>query len=155
MRGINHPSIVKLHHFFESEEHYFLILECEYPFDMLYVYIINMYISNGRGRTLPPNCEAHVFQWEPRTTCYPSSSARNKIPSRRTRCSPSVCTWPYIYIRDEADLEIVTLNLKIFYSRGFLSFLQRIRSIVLTMKRRKTRENLYRGVEGVVLVGSK
>lgn len=27
MRGTNHPSIVKLLQFFESEEHYFLVLE--------------------------------------------------------------------------------------------------------------------------------
>ena len=27
MRGINHPSIVKLLQFFESPEHYFLVLE--------------------------------------------------------------------------------------------------------------------------------
>ena len=27
MRGINHPSIVKLLSFFESAEHYFLVLE--------------------------------------------------------------------------------------------------------------------------------
>ena len=30
MRGINHPSIVKLLGFFESPEHYFLILERAY-----------------------------------------------------------------------------------------------------------------------------
>ncbi len=30
MRGINHPSIVKLLQFFESEEHYFLVLEREF-----------------------------------------------------------------------------------------------------------------------------
>lgn len=30
MRGINHPSIVKLLSFSESQEHYFLVLECEY-----------------------------------------------------------------------------------------------------------------------------
>lgn len=29
MRGINHPSIVKLLSFFESAEHYFLVLECK------------------------------------------------------------------------------------------------------------------------------
>jgi len=29
MRGIDHPGIVKLVSFFESDEHYFLILECE------------------------------------------------------------------------------------------------------------------------------
>lgn len=29
MRGIDHPGIVKLLNFFESEEHYFLILECK------------------------------------------------------------------------------------------------------------------------------
>ena len=29
MRGINHPSIVKLYAFFESPDHYFLILERE------------------------------------------------------------------------------------------------------------------------------
>ena len=29
MRGINHPSIVKLNSFFESPEHYFLVLECK------------------------------------------------------------------------------------------------------------------------------
>lgn len=29
MRGINHPSIVKLQLFFESPEHYFLVLERE------------------------------------------------------------------------------------------------------------------------------
>ena len=27
MRGVNHQSIVKLHQFFESDEHYFLVLE--------------------------------------------------------------------------------------------------------------------------------
>lgn len=31
MRGIDHDSIVKLLGFFESEEHYFLILEREWP----------------------------------------------------------------------------------------------------------------------------
>lgn len=30
MRGINHPGIVKLLQFFESEEHYFLVLEREF-----------------------------------------------------------------------------------------------------------------------------
>lgn len=29
MRGIDHPGIVKLVSFFESEEHYFLVLERE------------------------------------------------------------------------------------------------------------------------------
>lgn len=29
MRGIDHPSIVRLLQFFESDEHYFLVLECE------------------------------------------------------------------------------------------------------------------------------
>lgn len=29
MRGINHPSIVKLLSFSESNEHYFLVLECK------------------------------------------------------------------------------------------------------------------------------
>ena len=29
MRGIDHPGIVKLLGFFESDEHYFLVLECE------------------------------------------------------------------------------------------------------------------------------
>jgi hypothetical protein len=29
MRGIDHPGVVKLIGFFESEEHYFLILECK------------------------------------------------------------------------------------------------------------------------------
>ena len=29
MRGIDHPGIVKLVSFFESDEHYFLILECK------------------------------------------------------------------------------------------------------------------------------
>lgn len=28
MRGLNHPSIVKLLAFSESEEHFFLVLEC-------------------------------------------------------------------------------------------------------------------------------
>ena len=28
MRGTNHPSIVKLLSFFESDEYYFLVLEC-------------------------------------------------------------------------------------------------------------------------------
>lgn len=31
MRGIDHQSIVKLNSFFESEEHYFLVLERMYP----------------------------------------------------------------------------------------------------------------------------
>lgn len=30
MRGLNHPTIVKLLSFFETEEHFFLVLECEY-----------------------------------------------------------------------------------------------------------------------------
>lgn len=34
MRGIDHPGIVKLISFFESEEHYFLVLERE-PVDLL------------------------------------------------------------------------------------------------------------------------
>lgn len=29
MRGIDHPGIVRLLQFFESDEHYFLVLECE------------------------------------------------------------------------------------------------------------------------------
>ncbi len=29
MRGIDHPGIVRLLEFFESDEHYFLVLECE------------------------------------------------------------------------------------------------------------------------------
>jgi len=30
MRGLNHTSIVKLLSFSESEEHFFLVLECKY-----------------------------------------------------------------------------------------------------------------------------
>jgi hypothetical protein len=30
MRGIDHPGIVKLISFFESDEHYFLVLECKW-----------------------------------------------------------------------------------------------------------------------------
>lgn len=32
MRQINHPSIVRLISFSESDEHYFLVLECEFLF---------------------------------------------------------------------------------------------------------------------------
>lgn len=35
MRGIDHPGVVKLLNFFESDEHYFLILECKSPHDSL------------------------------------------------------------------------------------------------------------------------
>lgn len=30
MRGTDHPGVIKLLLFFESEEHYFLVLECEF-----------------------------------------------------------------------------------------------------------------------------
>jgi serine/threonine protein kinase len=30
MRGTNHPNIIKLISFSESDEHYFLVLECKY-----------------------------------------------------------------------------------------------------------------------------
>lgn len=30
MRGTSHPSIVKLYAFSESQEHYFLVMECVY-----------------------------------------------------------------------------------------------------------------------------
>ena len=33
MRGINHPSVVKLHSFFESTEYYFLVLERKWGSD--------------------------------------------------------------------------------------------------------------------------
>ena len=32
MRGISHPSVVKLISFSESPEHYFLVLERKFPF---------------------------------------------------------------------------------------------------------------------------
>lgn len=37
MRGLNHPSIVKLLAFSESDEHFFLVLECtpSIPVDLL------------------------------------------------------------------------------------------------------------------------
>jgi hypothetical protein len=54
MRGINHPSIVKLLSFSESPEHYYLVLECTqlYRVD---VYRLTLFPSNGWWRNLPPD----------------------------------------------------------------------------------------------------
>ena len=40
MRGIEHPSIVKLYAFSESAEHYFLVLERQCPFPSSYYPIL-------------------------------------------------------------------------------------------------------------------
>lgn len=37
MRGTNHPSIVKLLQFFESDEHYFLVLERMFSMNYLFI----------------------------------------------------------------------------------------------------------------------
>lgn len=37
MRGTNHPSIVKLLQFFESDEHYFLVLERMFSLNHLFI----------------------------------------------------------------------------------------------------------------------
>jgi hypothetical protein len=38
MRGIDHPSVVKLHTFSESAEHYYLILERQYYFSQIDIF---------------------------------------------------------------------------------------------------------------------
>ena len=63
MRGINHPSIVKLHQFFESEEHYFLVLERKcHGTDLTYGAGLNAFRSHGGRRALPPDREVDIFQ---------------------------------------------------------------------------------------------
>lgn len=47
MRGIDHPSIVKLISFFESDEHYFLVLEREYLCRGLYPVLISAVMEGG------------------------------------------------------------------------------------------------------------
>ena len=59
MRGIDHPGIVKLLSFFESEEHYFLILERESGKSTTW-YIADRRSHGGR-RALPPNRQTYVF----------------------------------------------------------------------------------------------
>ena len=56
MRGINHPSIVKLLSFSESDEHYFLVLERACSSGSYYcVTRLISACSDGGRRALPPN----------------------------------------------------------------------------------------------------
>jgi hypothetical protein len=62
MRGIDHPSIVKLYAFSESAEYYYLILErqsssLESTFNLLN----SSEISDGGWRIIPPDCQSDIF----------------------------------------------------------------------------------------------
>ena len=64
MRGINHPAIVKLQAFFESPEHYFLVLERKCPMTSSDVPTISLTTSitlrsDGGWRTVPPDSQAN------------------------------------------------------------------------------------------------
>jgi len=61
MRGINHPSIVKLLSFSESTEYYFLVLERASPLYSVTIAICQLYFSDGGWRAIPPNCQTYVF----------------------------------------------------------------------------------------------
>ncbi|KAF7795881.1 hypothetical protein EIP86_007048 [Pleurotus ostreatoroseus] len=50
MRGINHPSIVKLHSFFESTEHYFLVLELMEGGELFHQIVKLTYFSENLAR---------------------------------------------------------------------------------------------------------
>lgn len=54
MRGVDHPSIVKLISFFESDEHYFLVLERMCLMSPLARSALT-HVSLRGWRTLPPN----------------------------------------------------------------------------------------------------
>ena len=67
MRGTNHPSIIKLLSFSESNDHFFLVLE-----RMCTVIVIRtggckhiFLFSHGGWRIVPSNRQANVFQREP------------------------------------------------------------------------------------------
>lgn len=64
MRGIDHPSVVKLLSFSESSEHYFLVLERMSSSTTDIDLVINgpsMTRSVGRWRALPPDCQTHLL----------------------------------------------------------------------------------------------
>ncbi|KAI5125034.1 hypothetical protein M0805_007458 [Coniferiporia weirii] len=50
MRGVNHPSVVKLLHFFESEEHYFLLLELMEGGELFHQIVKLTYFSENLAR---------------------------------------------------------------------------------------------------------
>lgn len=52
MRGTNHPSIVKLLQFFESDEHYFLVLERMFSINYLFYRAYALFISVLEGGEL-------------------------------------------------------------------------------------------------------
>lgn len=64
MRGINHPSVVKLVSFSESQEHYFLVLErmSSYLSACHSTNGLSLFRSDGRWRTLPPDRQADLLQ---------------------------------------------------------------------------------------------
>lgn len=65
MRGINHPSVVKLLSFSESPEHYFLVLECKsqrlHFLSGVILGILQRLHSDGGWRTLPPDRQTHLL----------------------------------------------------------------------------------------------
>ena len=61
MRGIDHPSIVKLHTFSESAEYYFLILERQYSFSQSNVSLNLSNTSDGGWGIVSPDCQTDIF----------------------------------------------------------------------------------------------
>ena len=55
MRGINHPAIVKLLSFSESDEYYYLVLERTQERDPVRHTMLTPECSDGGRRALPPN----------------------------------------------------------------------------------------------------
>jgi serine/threonine protein kinase len=60
MRQINHPSVVKLISFSESDEYYFLVLERESIFHA-YVHIVRLFLSIGGWGVISPNVRNYFF----------------------------------------------------------------------------------------------
>lgn len=61
MRGTNHPSIVKLYSFSESQEHYFLVLEGRDRVMSDPSEFFNIFVSHGRRGAFPPDCQTHLL----------------------------------------------------------------------------------------------
>ena len=80
MRGINHPAIVKLLAFFESPEHYFLVLERTSNVVLYGPKIVLTSIqSDGRRRTLPPDRKVDLLQRKSGTARHRSSGSRDPL----------------------------------------------------------------------------
>lgn len=149
MRGTNHPNIIKLISFSESDEHYFLVLErksrlCRATRKFSYALSLQSWrVANYSIKSSSLHTSAKTF----RDTSFCKSPTLSVTYTK----SEVLCIGTSSFHRvifAEADFSTVTSSLKTCYSSAYPSSLPSTRFIAHTTKKRRTKANSGRESAG-------